>query len=471
MTTPEIKGSFVTCRTSQEVELRGNLLRVTRHVAIFEVYSPGTVVHASEVLSDFRILTDDRIIYAGRAVVRSVVNTGAVSVCEATLEEGWYDIDWTSCGMDGSKLRQDVEALIGNWHIVYKVLAEYKLIVADMQNFFYDLRLWLEQVELGIRSSPSADRVALEQRVIHDLQEPVVASISHFFERFEAIAEGIEPDLLPMHRAYMKRQLHPLLLCSPFAYRTYTKPLGYAGDYEMVNMIARDRYEGGSVYAKLINCWFIHQPPAEAHRNRIDYLISRLVEESARTEAAGRPLRVFNLACGPALEVQRFLAQQVSDRAQFTLVDFNDETLQHTTTRLAEAKSKYHRRTQLEVIKQSVQGLLKDSGKIVQRGSSRQYDFVYCAGLFDYLSDPVCRRLMSVLYSWLAPGGLLLATNVDPHNPLRNGMEHLLDWNLVYRTAAQAQLLKPPELTASMEVRADVTGVNLMMEIRRPHDA
>ena len=55
-----------------------------------------------------------------------------------------------------------------------------------------------------------------------------------------------------------------LLLSSPFLYRAYQKPLGYAGDYEMVNMIARDPYEGGSLFAKVVNLWFLSQWPARA---------------------------------------------------------------------------------------------------------------------------------------------------------------------------------------------------------------
>ena len=54
------------------------------------------------------------------------------------------------------------------------------------------------------------------------------------------IVNSFETDLHGPHEAYLRRHLHPLLLCSPFAYRTYQKPLGYAGDYEMVNMIVRD---------------------------------------------------------------------------------------------------------------------------------------------------------------------------------------------------------------------------------------
>src|SRR5262249_48777578 len=153
---------------------------------------------------------------------------------------------------------------------------------------------WLEQVELGIRSSPSEDRLKMERDILQELGQSTTPAVTSLFERFEALPDRIEPDLQPAHRAFSRRQLHPLLLCSPFVYRTFQKPLGYAGDYEMVNMIARDPYEGSSLFAKAINLWFLKQPPAEAHRNRVEFLKEKLIAESVRMSSQGKPLRVIN---------------------------------------------------------------------------------------------------------------------------------------------------------------------------------
>ena len=71
--------------------------------------------------------------------------------------------------------------------------------------------------------------------------------------------------------SFTERQLHPLLLCCPFMYRIFAKPLGYAGDYEMMNMIVRNDNEGGSLFAKLLQAYILNQAPAIAVRNRVDY--------------------------------------------------------------------------------------------------------------------------------------------------------------------------------------------------------
>jgi len=468
-----VKESLITCYTSQGIELRATMLRLTRYLAVFELYNPASVLLASEVLNEFKILVKHRIVYSGRAIVRHLVNTGLTLVCEASLEDFWLEGDFLPNQNQGPKLRDECAEFFQEWAKLYRVSPEYKLIIADMQSFFMELRLWLNQVELGIRSTPSGDRFQLEQDVIKELEQPIIPIINGLFEKFETVAEGIEAGLLPVHMSYMKRQLHPLLLCSPFAYRTYSKPLGFAGDYEMVNMLVRNAYEGSSLFAKIVNLWFLVQPPAKAHRNRIDYLVQKLVEETVRVASAGRPARVFSLACGPAIEIQRFLAEkEICEHAHLSLLDFNEETLQHTSAKLGEIKAKSKRSTPLQFIKKSVHQILKETGKTIERSAENQYDLIYCTGLFDYLSDQVCQRLMTAFYQWLAPGGLLFATNLDPSNPLRHGMEHLLDWNLIYRTARQAQELRPRGIRVEdFSVRSDITGVNLFLEARRPHNA
>src|SRR4029077_13288011 len=87
------KDSLIICRNSQGAEVRASLLRLTRYMVVFEVYNPYSILQLSEVLTDFKMIMSDRMIYSGRAVVSNLVNTGILLVCEATLEDSWLDID------------------------------------------------------------------------------------------------------------------------------------------------------------------------------------------------------------------------------------------------------------------------------------------------------------------------------------------------------------------------------------------
>jgi extracellular factor (EF) 3-hydroxypalmitic acid methyl ester biosynthesis protein len=469
-TQSETTDSLVSCQNSQGVELQATLLRLSRFQIAFEVYCPPGTVRLSEVLSDFRIIIQGQPLYSGRAVVSNLINLGSVIVCEATLDEACLDLSVSCPVNDPVTLRAGFEKFMREWGRDFKVLPEFKGVTADMQTFFMDLRLWLDQLELGVRSQPVGDRLQIEREVLLEVQNPILPAVAPVLEKFEALSNTVEPDLQPAHRTYMKRQIHPLVLCSPFLYRTFQKPLGYAGDYEMVNMMVRDPYEGGSMFAKLVNRIFLETPPVVAHQKRIVYLTEHLVNEARRAAVRGRPMRVYNLGCGPAREIQEFLAQhEISDHAQFTLLDFNEETLAHTSALLGELKAKHHRACSIQMVKRSVHQIIKDMGKPI---TGPKYDFIYCAGLFDYLTDQVCKRLMNYFYDLLAPGGLLLSTNVNSANPSHNWMEYVLDWHLFYRSAAQFATLAPERAPQhSFPVIAIGDGVNIALEGRKPENA
>jgi extracellular factor (EF) 3-hydroxypalmitic acid methyl ester biosynthesis protein len=464
-----IRESRVTFHTADGVGLRGALSRVTRHAVVFELYSPGLTPRFSEVFDDLKIILQERTVYAGRAVVRNVVDAGTKVMCEATLTEAhWTDVDLDLLVKREGQVAQEFKTFIHEWQKLYKVTPEFKIAIADMQTCLHDLRLWLEQVELGINQAPASERDELEEQMAKQVGQLFVPAFDKLHEKLEAVSGQIYEDQRPMHQAFAQRQLNSLVLCSPFANRAYTKPLGYAGDYEMVNMIGLNPYRGASLYAKVVNFWFLSQWPSQAHRNRLVYLKETLERETRRVVRSHRPARIYNFACGPALEVQEFLSDSlVADRVELTLADFNEETLKHTGKAIDYIKERRALKAQVHFQKKTVNHIIK-AGK-GSKTQTPEYDVVYCAGLFDYLSDSICRQLMEVFYGWLAPGGLLLVTNVDDYKPFRHMLEFVLDWHLIYRNAEQGASLIPDCVPRDeRRVVKDSTGVNIFIEARKP---
>jgi len=387
-------------------------------------------------------------------------------LCQASLEGTWAEFELAGLVLHPEQLQGNFANLVESWSKFYRILPEFKIAVADVQSFMFDLRHWSEQIELGLAALPATDQAARARDEARTLVAPIGPILNNLFWKFELAASKIPEDQRAAHAVYARRQLHPLLLCSPFLHRIYRKPLGYPGDYEMVNMITRNAAEGASVFSRLINQWILTQAPAVGHRNRIRILKQRLEEEAARVWNRGRPLRVFNLGCGPAREVQEFLVEsEASNRVEFTLVDFNEETIHHTSTVLSDLRSRHGRRSGLQFVRRSVAQMLKSRS----RELGRDYDLVYCAGLFDYLPDRVCRRLMEVFYEMTAPGGMVLATNVDASNPIPGFMHYVVEWDLIYRNANQFAALAPsaaaPEDT---RVTTEDSGSNIFLYVRKP---
>src|SRR6185369_8479364 len=131
--------SVVVGTNSQGGLLHGNVLRFTRHSVAFEIYDVRQLPRLSEVLTDFKIVEDDRTLYSGRAVVASVMNVGTMIACEATLDESrWLEVDLSCVKNGGGGLANQYEDFIRRWQKNYKVGEPYKLIVADMRTLFMD---------------------------------------------------------------------------------------------------------------------------------------------------------------------------------------------------------------------------------------------------------------------------------------------------------------------------------------------
>jgi len=195
-----------------------------------------------------------------------------------------------------------------------------------------------------------------------------------------------------------------------------------------------------------------------------------LEAETCRVSGRQRKARIFNFACGPAIEVQRFLADfQFTERAELTLADFNQETLDHAARAVRSIKERLSLETAVHFQKKSVYQILKENQ--TGAGAKPEYDFIYCAGLFDYLPDVTCRQLMEIFHDWLAPGGLLAVTNVVDQKPFRYMLEFVLDWYLIYRNAGEGASLIPASIPEEARaVKIDPSGVNLFIEARKPRE-
>jgi extracellular factor (EF) 3-hydroxypalmitic acid methyl ester biosynthesis protein len=120
------------------------------------------------------------------------------------------------------------------------------------------------------------------------------------------------------------------------------------------------------------------------------------------------------------------------------------------------------------MVQKSVAQLLKEGAKRQRLLSQGEYDLVYCAGLFDYLPQPICERLVEIFYQAVARDGTVLVTNVENSNPSRKWMEYAVDWHLVYRDRAGMQAMVPngvPQDCVSIET--ELSGVNIFLKLRK----
>ena len=219
--------------------------------------------------------------------------------------------------------------------------------------------------------------------ILNELGPIVSREIASHFADYERVVKTLDEEGRQAHRSHLMKAVHRFILQSPFSYRCFTKPLGYAGDYGMVNLMLGNPYQGATLFAKLLNYSFLDTGPVVAHQNRIDYLVETTLREVATERAAkGLRTRVLNLGCGPAEEIQRFIeSDPVAESCDFELLDFNPETLRYTKgANGSGVQERSGRSVNVQFIEESIQGFLREA----TRGESypkESYDLVYCAGL------------------------------------------------------------------------------------------
>ena len=216
--------------------------------------------------------------------------------------------------------------------------------------------------------------------------------------------------------------------------RSYAKPLGYPGDFEIMNQVYDWKRVGRRAYDMLLHR--VGLEVAECIKTRMEVVLGHIAETAAHGSPE-RPSRILSLGSGPAREVELYLAGPAAHfgRADFTLIDQERMALRYA-----------HEKTYPHVIKLAGQHsvrALNISFTDVLRGISAmstlpEQDLIYSVGLLDYLTDRRAASLTRRLYDMLAPGGMLIIGNMN-ETPLSNlwPMEFITDWTLYYRDEAR----------------------------------
>ena len=238
----------------------------------------------------------------------------------------------------------------------------------------------------------------------------------------------------------------------------YEKPLGYAGDHEVLSSIYRREDLGKTLFARCLHRYYVNNPNARAVRNRTEFLLHRLNE---RVRGGPRPLRVLAVACGPAREIEMLLAQPGFD-ANAVEIHLMDQDL----TALQAAQKALTTLARTRGIRPNVHYVHVPIRHVVREGIEGSYDLIYSAGVFDYFADPLARLAATTLVRSLAPEGELVIGNFSTDAHGRSLMGLALDWHLVYRSEADLRSLYGGVGT-QIHVEAEPEGVNFFVTLRR----
>jgi len=199
--------------------------------------------------------------------------------------------------------------------------------------------------------------------------------------------------------------------------RGYLKPNGYPGDYLFLDRIYTNHVSENPKY-RIWDEYVQQSGGPNAVRNRKAYF-KHLVKAKGKS---GANTKVLNVISGSGRELAELYQEQKTKNIHTTCVEIDREAIQF---------SKQLNASNLDCIHYI-------HSNIFRFQTEEKYDFIWAAGLFDYLNDKAFVKLLLRFKKWRKKGGEIVIGNYnEAHNPSRNYMEILGDWHLIHRTEKQ----------------------------------
>jgi SAM-dependent methyltransferase len=271
----------------------------------------------------------------------------------------------------------------------------------------------------------------------------------------ETIAEG------SLYHRIFHELIYPFFEGADVVRRAFEKPRGYAGDFEMMNQIYRNGFEGKTLFGRMLHHYITNENSAESVKFRRPYFINHyreLLKSSGDKE-------VLSVACGPAVEVQEFVRTTQDEdlrRLRISLFDLDRQALEHAQTKIYEAAMETEKLVRVTLINASVKAFLTASA---EKGTT--FDMIYSGGLFDYLDNTTASALVRRFSGMLKPDGKLVIGNFTKNNLTKAFLHLLTNWTLIHRTDEEMRGWATGVTDCSIDIEYDALKMNAFLVLRK----
>jgi extracellular factor (EF) 3-hydroxypalmitic acid methyl ester biosynthesis protein len=401
-------------------------------------------------------------IFEGQARVRRTETTIFGSKIAFSLEDCYVDF--------GHLLSRNAQAqIVANSNFVGSernllVPAEYRAFCADVLGL---LRSYHNLLDRNVPAAGKFSRGLDESSAYEACEARLIEQWRTLWFRGNEIVQPLmqDRDRREATKEFTELVLTPELRAGAIWDRSYAKPLGYPGDFQVMNQVYDDDNRGDGVYQKLVHRLGLHV--AECIATRMD-VVRDHIAEVVRSSGQDRPARILSLGSGPAREVETFLSGPAAraGKCEFTLIDQDADALTFAYDRIYPHVFKQGGMSRVQCLNLSFTDILRTHGGLEQVPPQ---DMIYSLGLLDYLSDRRARTLVRKLYDALASGGLLVIGNMN-ETPLSNlwPMEFIADWTLIYRGDAEMRAWAETLGAAQVWTETERTGRVRLLFVRKP---
>jgi len=263
-------------------------------------------------------------------------------------------------------------------------------------------------------------------------------------------------------KAYTERVLTRSLLDGEGWRRTYVKPMGYPGDYRIMNYIYDGDPVGGDVKSKFLH--LLSLVGAEPVRTRM-FKLAEIIAAQTSGVPESETVSALSIGAGPAREIAEVVALANGRRTwRFALLDQESEALEYAASSFAE--NPLSKRVEIEAVNASFTEMLDPTPAAAL---AEKAHIIYSAGLVDYLNPLAARRFLKRLYEMVRPGGSIVIGNV---NDKASGMlwpsEFVVDWSLYFRSRNEMLDMASGIPDAQVTVETDSLDAIYFLIVRKP---
>lgn len=411
---------------------------------------------------DYRIRVGNMVLHEGAATVSRVNRRPNDVVIGLGLTTDYLDVAHLVTKQQDVLVRHDLQRFSQPSD---NIDPAYKLVVADILDLLRRYGGFLAQqrrVTNGVKPIDENDAAEL----LGLCEESMIPEWRALWHRANELVMPLMEDAEALRAAkiYTERLLTPEFMAGPIWRRAYEKPLGYPGDYLMMDQVYSWKYEGDTLLEKLVHRLGLEV--AECIATRM-VMVQQTIADIVNRGSGVRPTRITSLGAGPAQEVRNFLGRRpLPGAVEFTLIDQEKEALALAYDKAYRLAVPHAGEARVSCLQVSFMEMLKGEGAFEVLAPQ---DLIYTVGLVDYLAPHRARNLIASLYRRLDSGGTMVIGNMkDTVEGNFWPMEMICDWSLHYRNETQMLAMADGLDLAHAEVRTEPTGRVHMMYLHKP---
>lgn len=232
-------------------------------------------------------------------------------------------------------------------------------------------------------------------------------------------------------------------------------PLGYPGDYRMIEAILGKKTQTSvDSPAYIYEEYALNAPISQQHRNKVKAQAQLIAEVLNQVE---KP-RILIMACGSAPDVFSLLDFLQDKDFLIVLNDSDQGALELTRSRLFPILDR------CVLIHGNLFYKLREFTKL------GPYDLIIAGGLYDYLTDNLAASLLNRNFNdQLKAGGRLFFTNIAKPHHFSMLMKYFVNWILIDRDEKEIlKLIKTAEINPEyINITKDLTDLAFLIEMKK----